>query len=183
MFEALLARIARGLEQSQIPYMIIGGQAVLVHGEPRLTKDIDVTLGVDLSQLPDVKTTVQKLGLKQIREASDEFIKHTMVLPAAEETSGIRVDFIFSFTPYERQAIERGKEITIQGQKVVFASAEDTIIHKMFAGRPRDLEDIRGITKYQPNLDRKYVEKWLNQFSKVSGKDLVKEFQALGMTE
>ena len=183
MFETLLARIARGLEHSQIPYMIIGGQAVLVHGEPRLTKDIDVTLGVDLSWLLAVKTTVQKLGLKQIREASDEFIKHTMVLPAAEEMSGIRVDFIFSFTPYERQAIDRGKEITIQGQRVVFASAEDTIIHKLFAGRPRDLEDVRGITKHQSNLDEKYIEKWLNQFSKVSGRNLVKEFQVLRKTE
>lgn len=28
--------------------MIIGGQAVMVYGEPRLTKDIDITLGVDI---------------------------------------------------------------------------------------------------------------------------------------
>lgn len=28
--------------------MIIGGQAVLLYGEPRLTKDLDVTLGIGL---------------------------------------------------------------------------------------------------------------------------------------
>ena len=27
--------------------MIIGGQAVLLYGEPRLTRDIDITLGVN----------------------------------------------------------------------------------------------------------------------------------------
>ena len=27
--------------------MVIGGQAVLVHGQPRLTQDIDITLGVE----------------------------------------------------------------------------------------------------------------------------------------
>jgi hypothetical protein len=35
MFESLLERIALTLEQAHIPYMIIGGQAVLLYGEPR----------------------------------------------------------------------------------------------------------------------------------------------------
>jgi len=26
--------------------MVIGGQAVLLYGEPRLTRDIDITLGI-----------------------------------------------------------------------------------------------------------------------------------------
>ncbi len=29
--------------------MLIGGQAVLLHGQPRLTEDIDVTLGAKWS--------------------------------------------------------------------------------------------------------------------------------------
>ena len=45
MVESLLAKISLRLEQRGIPYMVIGGQAVLVHGEPRLTRDIDITLG------------------------------------------------------------------------------------------------------------------------------------------
>ena len=54
MFTQLLERIALGLEQRQIPYMIIGGQAVLLYGEPRLTRDIDVTLGVGTERLGDL---------------------------------------------------------------------------------------------------------------------------------
>lgn len=34
--------------------MVIGGQAVLVHGEPRLTEDIDITLGVDIARVNDI---------------------------------------------------------------------------------------------------------------------------------
>lgn len=34
--------------------MVIGGQAMLLYGEPRLTKEIDITLGVDLSGLSTV---------------------------------------------------------------------------------------------------------------------------------
>ena len=43
MFQKLLKRIARELDRIKIPYMVIGGQAVLIYGEPRLTKDIDIS--------------------------------------------------------------------------------------------------------------------------------------------
>ena len=52
MFEKLLKRLAAALESEKIPYMIIGGQAVLLYGEPRLTRDIDVTLGLGTEHLP-----------------------------------------------------------------------------------------------------------------------------------
>ena len=46
-FADFLARLSRELEARQLPFMLIGGQAVLVHGQPRLTQDVVVTLGVD----------------------------------------------------------------------------------------------------------------------------------------
>lgn len=54
MFAAVLERVARKLEELDIPYMVIGGQAVLLHGEPRLTRDIDITLGTDAGGLDQV---------------------------------------------------------------------------------------------------------------------------------
>ncbi|MDF1536455.1 MAG: hypothetical protein P1S46_08155 [bacterium] len=54
MFQELIASIAASLNVRKIPYMIIGGQAVLLYGEPRLTRDIDVTLGAGVSWLPDL---------------------------------------------------------------------------------------------------------------------------------
>ncbi|MCR4322172.1 MAG: hypothetical protein NUV74_17780 [Candidatus Brocadiaceae bacterium] len=39
MFKELIERIAISVDKEGIPYMIIGGQAVLLSGEPRFTKD------------------------------------------------------------------------------------------------------------------------------------------------
>jgi hypothetical protein len=50
MFEETLIKIANFLNHLSIPYMIIGGQAVLLYGEPRLTRDIDITLGIDIEK-------------------------------------------------------------------------------------------------------------------------------------
>ncbi len=42
MIEELLQKTAQSLDNANIPYMIIGGQAVLIYGTPRLTRDIDI---------------------------------------------------------------------------------------------------------------------------------------------
>jgi hypothetical protein len=80
MFESLLERIALTLEQAHIPYMIIGGQAVLLYGEPRLTKDIDVTLGIDLTRLSELVAVAKSIELKPLADP-EEFTRKTMVLP------------------------------------------------------------------------------------------------------
>jgi len=46
VFKELITKIGDALNSKSIPYMIIGGQAVLIYGEPRLTRDIDITLGI-----------------------------------------------------------------------------------------------------------------------------------------
>ena len=45
-----------------------------------------------------------------------------------------------------------------------FATAEDLVVHKVLAGRPRDLEDVRAIVLKKPDLDRPFVHRTLQQF-------------------
>ncbi len=42
MFSKVLELIALALDQHGIPYMLIGGQAVLLYGEPRLTPEVSI---------------------------------------------------------------------------------------------------------------------------------------------
>ena len=64
MFEEIISRIASALKNRHIPYMIIGGQAVLLYGEPRFTRDIDITLGVNVDLLEEVLSIANELSLK-----------------------------------------------------------------------------------------------------------------------
>jgi predicted nucleotidyltransferase len=166
MFEELIQKIARELERAGLPYMIIGGQAVLFYGAPRMTKDIDITLGVDTGSLDLVVQAAKSIGIEIIPEDFSAFVERTYVLPTMEKESGLRIDFIFSFTPYERQAIARANPVLLGTTKVMFASVEDVIIHKVFAGRPRDLEDVRSVMIKNPGIDRDYVRKWLEEFER-----------------
>jgi len=181
MFQQLLASIGKELDSRGLPYMVIGGQAVLLYGEPRLTRDIDITLGVDQSCLEDVRKVVTACGLQIIPDDPAAFVAQTMVLPAADRGSGIRVDFIFSFTPYEREAIARSRTVALGGGNVKFAAPEDLIIHKLFAGRPQDIADVQAILlKMAKDLDTGHIRRWLAEFDRsVSGKGFTAQFERL----
>ncbi len=178
MFQKLIVKIVKRLDRNSIPYMLIGGQAVLLYGIVRLTEDIDITLGVDIDKLNQMKKILKETGLAIPKSINDNFVKKTNVLVGIDKDTGIRVDFIFSFTPYEKQALKKARKVRLNNYKVNFASCEDTIIHKMFAARPRDLEDAKILLqKNIKGLDTLYIKKWLKEFSDIAGYDLVKAFK------
>jgi hypothetical protein len=178
MFELLLEKIALALNEAEIPYMVIGGQAVLLHGEPRLTRDIDITLGIATEQLDLLLPVVATCGLKPLVDPLS-FTAKTMVLPCQAPNTDIRIDFIFSFSPYEALAIRRALTVRMGNAMVRFASPEDLIIHKMVAGRPRDLEDVKGVVLKNPDMETAYIRRWLKNFSSTLKRPLLQTFNAM----
>lgn len=178
MFTKLLKTIALALSQRGIPYMVIGGQAVLLHGEPRMTRDIDITVGIGTEKLDQMVDAVTAIGLKPLVDP-DDFTLRTMVLPCQDPVTYLRVDFIFSFTPYELQAMERVRPVNMEGVDVTFASAEDLVIHKVFAGRPRDMEDVKSVLIKNPKLDTHYIRHWLNELGEATGESFVARFESV----
>ena len=182
MIEQLLHRIAETLDAHGIPYMIIGGQAVLIHGRPRLTEDVDITLGVDTDEFRKVFECSCKLKFRPLRADPERFAEQTKVLPVEDPSSRLRVDFVFSNTPYEREAVRRAMKVKIDSYPVKFASAEDLIIHKIFADRAIDLEDAKAVLiRKGKDLDRSYIRKWLRLLGEAAegSEDLVSIWQRL----
>jgi len=178
MFKELLISIARQLEKHRIPYIIVGGQAVLLYGEPRLTKDIDITIGLNIDRVDKILKIMEDISLEPLPKDVHQFVKQTMVLPLIEPGSGIRVDVIFSFSQFEQDAIRRANVVKINNTPIRYTSLEDLIIFKIFSGRPRDIEDARKILIKNQNADIKYIKKQLKTLS-FEGKDLLKDFNEL----
>ena len=172
----LIEKIAKEFQKNKIDYMIIGGQAVLIYGEPRLTKDIDITIGANIDKYRDILNIVQNLNLKILPKDPYKFVKDTMVLPLLDEETGFRIDLIFSSSEYEKEALKRVKKIKIGDTYVNYVSVEDLIIYKIISGRERDLEDLKTILIKNKKINEKYILKWLKEFEKVLNKNLRETF-------
>lgn len=165
MFKKLISSIARVFNENDIPYIIIGGQAVLLYGEPRLTKDIDITIGLNIDALDKITKILKNIKLDPIPEDYRQFVKRTMVLPLIDKESGIRADIIFSFSEFEKSAIKRANVVKIEDTDVKYVSLEDLVIFKVFSGRPRDMEDARLILIKNKEADVTYIKEKLKELS------------------
>jgi hypothetical protein len=176
-YTLLIQMIAGDLDLLHVPYLVIGGQAVLQYGEPRFTQDIDITLAVGTDKLSTLLQLAAERGWRVLPENPEVFVERTMVLPCVDTTTGIRLDFIFSTSPYERQAIARAKNARSNTSGVCYASVEDVVIQKIFAGRPRDLEDVRTIILKNRGMDLEYVRNWLKELGSAMDEDYLNTFE------
>lgn len=139
-----------------------------MHGEFRVTRDIDVTLGLGPWEVERVLRVVVEEGWEILHESIHEFVNQTMVLPVQENASGTRIDFIFSFSPFEQQMIEHALVVPVDEVPVRYVTAADLLILKLFAGRPRDLEDAKTVLLKNRDIDLSYVRGWLALFGEGS---------------
>jgi predicted nucleotidyltransferase len=179
MPQSLLARIAQALDRSKIPYMLIGGQAVIFYGEPRFTQDIDLTIGISPDKIGSLIRVISEIGLISEVKNPEEFAKKTMVFPCLSSTETMRVDFIFSDTGFEHAAISRARRVEIDGCPVRIVSLEDLLVFKTIAGRARDLEDVRVLLLKNLSVDEKAVLSNLRLFSDVLEEDLEARFMSI----
>lgn len=159
-----LKKITRFLYGLKIPYMVIGGIANSIFGEPRFTYDIDIKLKL-LSQ-NDLSLLINSIKKEfEIRtENPEEFIQKFTILPISSE--GVNIDLIFAYLPYEEKAIENAIEKEFDNIKIKVCKPEDLIIQKSVSRREKDWIDIIGVVnRNRENLDWGYLFKTLKELS------------------
>lgn len=143
---------------------VIGGVAAGLHGQPRLTEDVDaVVFDTDPESL--IATGARYGFAPRIAEAL-EFSRQTRVL-LMKHTSGVDLDLSLGALPFEREVIGRSQRIDAGGLQISIATPEDLIIMKALARRPQDIADITGILEVQSNLDIDRIRRWVREFSAV----------------
>jgi hypothetical protein len=167
--EGVLLRVAAALERQGIPYMVIGGLANVVWGEPRATLDVDVTVWVDEANLAGAVTDLTA-AFRPLVEDPLEFLRETRVLPLESE-EGVRIDVVFGLLPFEREAIARAVPIVVAGTPVRFCTAEDLILMKIISTREQDLADAEEVTVRRINLlDLGYLEPRIRELEDLLGR-------------
>lgn len=177
LFIPLLERLATAIAAAAVPYMVIGGQAVIQYGESRLTEGVDITLGIGVGDWRRADLLLRSAGLVPRVTDYEALAEAGHILLLADKLTSIRVDVALSGSPLEDAALARVTHHTIGSTKVAFASFEDLLVQKIFAGRERDHDDVRRLLRKQKSFDAAYVERWLRELGPAFDRDLVGEYQ------
>ena len=152
------------LEKEKIPYLLIGGLAVGILGEPRMTQDIDLIL-----YIPKSAVAAFLKGLKKEHFSfNPAMTQNDLELKGAFRISygNLWVDFIVASTDFENSAFKRKLKIKLLGKEVNIPSPEDLILLKLIPGRERDILDIKSIIeRHRTKLDMRYLENWAQKLS------------------
>ena len=132
-----------------VKYLIVGGYAVILHSQPRFTKDIDIFVEADPRNALAVYEALQSFGASLEGIRPEEFADRGSFFRFGHDPHGF--DILPDIPGVEFQAAwERRVEAVIdpeKGIKASFISAADLIATKLAAGRPQDLADAAAIKK------------------------------------
>jgi predicted nucleotidyltransferase len=163
--ERALVTAVRRLEELEIPYMLIGGLANAVWGEPRATLDVDITVWVPEDMIAGLVNKFEP-ELRPMISDPASFIRETRVLPLVSDEN-IRVDLIFGLVQLEQDAIDRAVTVTVAGLQLRCCTAEDLILMKIISDRPQDQFDARGIALRRiRELDLDYLEPRIQELAR-----------------
>ncbi len=151
----VLATLAAEFARLEIEWVVMGAVAAnRYRRDVRLTGDIDLLLGGHGRGLEAMEEAFRRVGF-EVRRG----VPNGSIVRMRHPTLGA-VDLVLAETEYQHEAIRRARRERGQAGDIPILRLEDVLVHKLIAGRARDLADIEDILATRPALDEPYVVRW-----------------------
>lgn len=160
-----LRALRSALTDAGVPWMVIGGIAVIARGVRRMTTDIDIAVRGDAI---DVETLLAHLARYAIVPRVDNalgFARANLVLLLRHEKTDVELDVSLSWTTFEYEALAARTRAAFGDVMVPMAAPEDLVIMKALAARPTDIQDAVTLLTLYPKIDLVRVRRTLAQLA------------------
>jgi hypothetical protein len=175
-----LVDVTELLGAQELPYAVIGGLAVSLRGQPRVTADVDLVLGISIDAALGLIPLLGDTVFEPLFSGIEEVVERSFILPLRHRPTRVKVDLAIGLSGFEQQVVARASPINIGGRDIRVATPEDLVILKLFAGRPRDQQDIEGIVAAQHNvLDWEYCLRTAQSLGDAVDQDLTSQIERL----
>lgn len=122
--------------------MVVGAWAVMAHGWPRSSGDVDLVVQLPFADRKPVVDLLARLGHTSLEERKDEWGQRVV----AQIADNLELEVFF--TPPHDEEYARRVVYEVEGEAVPFLSAEDLVVRKLVNTRLRhgiDFDDVIGI--------------------------------------
>jgi hypothetical protein len=146
------------LNSESVRYVVVGGVAVVLHGHPRLTADVDLVLDLAPAEALRAIRALDRFGLKPRAPVDPRGFADPEVRRSWIEEKGMtvftmqdpldprRTVDLFVEPPMDFEDLwNRSKVVDMGGTRIRIGSIEDLIEMKRSVGRPQDLLDVEAL--------------------------------------
>ena len=161
MYETELTELA----SAGVRFLVIGGVAVGMHGYPCATFDLDILPDLSAANMDRLVATLTRLGYKpmvpvdpaELKDPSKRKLWHdeknmkVFSFVKTDEPKDVVDVMIYHPIDFEK-CFDRRQTVSIQGQEVCVASAEDLLELKRAAGRNKDQIHIAALERILKGL-------------------------------
>ncbi len=149
-----LERLTSDLARHGQPFALVGGVAVSVRAEPRLTRDLD--LAVAVGNDPEAEALIRALLVDGygtaalVEHESTRRLATVRLLAPSEAAKGVYLDLLFASSGIEREVVAAAEALNVfPGLIVPVARTGHLIALKLLARddrlRPQDADDLRAL--------------------------------------
>ena len=176
-----LTRLAAIFAARGLRWYLFGAQAVILHGHPRHTADLDITLELGDAPVRPLLDELAAAGFTGKFTLDDEFIRRARVIPLIDARNDLPVDLVLSGPGLEEQFLSRAEPVTVGAGRFPVICLEDLLVVKVLAGRGKDLDDALALLRArQGGYNRKQIITTLRLLEQaIDSSELVRQFEAL----
>lgn len=145
--------------RQNIPFVVVGGAAMALHGIPRSTLDIDIAVPSRTEVITRLFETAQQVGLKSSETGTLELAEKPDLLTGQwitfEDSEGCQLlDVLLEDEPAFDGLSGRAVTRELGDQTLKVASLDDIEAMKRAVGRPIDISDIALINEVRRMEDK-----------------------------
>ena len=159
------------LNTQKTDYIIIGGLAVGMLGEARMTHDVDVLIAISKKDITSFLKNAQSMGFKFNKKAINNDIEIKGAFRLLYDS--FHIDLIVGRMPFEKEAFKRCVKLKLYGLNTRFPSPEDLILFKLIPGREKGESGTRGV---HCDFLYKHLNSGRKRFSRLQQNEPVRPF-------
>ncbi len=132
--------LLRNLNEAGVQYLVVGGYAVMVHTEPRYTKDLDLWIKPELKNAQALLAALSDFGAPIADVKPEDFTEPEIFFQIGVDP--VRVDILTSVLGLEFDAAWARKIVVEFGEvQAPVLCREDILAAKIASGRAQDRRD------------------------------------------